>query len=55
MIRADELLEIFKTEKQKRGSFTYEFLPQANKEPANESLNNAKIFHNHINTLLLNK
>lgn len=44
VIRADTLLEIFKKEKGKRGGFTYETIPQANKGPAEDSLKNAKIF-----------
>jgi len=43
-VRADELLEIFKDEKWKRGNFTYNTIPQANKAPADESLNHAKFF-----------
>ncbi|MEW5896192.1 MAG: hypothetical protein AB1668_00735 [Nanoarchaeota archaeon] len=34
IVRADELLQIFKDEKWKRGHFTYQTIPQANKEPA---------------------
>lgn len=48
VIRADALLEIFKDEKWKRGNFTYNTIPQANKEPAEDSLNNAKIFVSNI-------
>lgn len=44
VIRADSLLEIFKLEKGKRGDFTYKTIPQANKEPAEDSLKNAKTF-----------
>ena len=44
VIRADALLEIFKNEKWKRGNFTYQTIPQANKEPAEESLTHAKQF-----------
>ena len=44
VIRADTLLEIFKDEKWKRGNFTYNTIPQANKEPAEDSINNARIF-----------
>ncbi len=44
VIKADELLGIFKIEKDKRGKFTYKKLPQANLEPANESLNSAEKF-----------
>ena len=51
MLRADTLLEIFQTEKSKRGKFTYKKLPQANIEPANESLKNAEEFFKHMNHL----
>jgi len=44
VVKADELLEIFKDEKWKRGNFTYKTIPQANKEPAEESIKNAKTF-----------
>ena len=44
VVRADELLEIFRDEKQKRGDFTYKTIPQANREPAEDSIKNAKIF-----------
>ena len=43
-IRASDLLEIFKDAKWKRGTFTYKTIPQANKEPAEESLRNARTF-----------
>ena len=48
VIRADELLEIFKDEKWKRGNFTYNTIPQANKEPAEDSLKNSKLFVSNI-------
>jgi len=48
IIKADYLLEIFKDLKIKRGKFTYKTIPQANKEPAEESLKNAKIFVSNI-------
>ena len=51
LIQADTLLHIFKHEKNKRGKFTYKKLPQANLEPAKESLNNAIKFFKHINNL----
>ncbi|MBU4241820.1 MAG: hypothetical protein KKA65_05035 [Nanoarchaeota archaeon] len=51
LIKADSLLHIFKHEKNKRGKFTYRKLPQANLEPAKESLENAKYFFKHINML----
>ena len=48
IVRADELLEIFKNEKWKRGHFTYQTIPQANKEPAEDSLKNSKFFVSNI-------
>ena len=55
VIKADELLGIFRKEKSKRGQFTYKKLPQANLEPAEESLNNAEKFFKNINLMLQNK
>ncbi len=52
VIRADALLEIFKDEKWKRGQFTYNSIPQANKEPADDSINNSKIFVTNIMKVL---
>lgn len=51
LIKADTLLHIFRYEKGKRGKFTYRKLPQANQEPAQESLDNAKKFFKHIHHL----
>ena len=51
IVKADALLGIFKAEKKKRGEFTYQKLSQANIEPANESLQNAKTFFKHIRKL----
>ena len=51
IVKADTLLGIFKTEKKKRGEFTYQKLCQANREPANKSLENAKTFLKHIRKL----
>ena len=48
LVKADTLLHIFEVEKSKRGRFTYKTLPQANQEPAQESIGNAKVFFNHI-------
>ena len=48
IVRADELLEIFKDEKWKRGHFTYKTIPQANKGPAQDSLKNSKFFVSNI-------
>ena len=52
VVKADELLEIFREEKWKRGNFTYKTIPQANKEPAEDSLNNAKIFFSNISKVI---
>lgn len=51
LIEADTLLGIFQLEKSKRGRFTYKKLPQANKEPAGESMNNAQTFLRHMYNL----
>ena len=48
LIKADTLLHIFEYEKGKRGKFTYRRIPQANKEPAQESIKNAQIFFSNI-------
>ena len=52
LVRAEELLKIFSKEKGKRGKFTYQKLPQANQEPAKESLDNALFFFKNINKIL---
>lgn len=52
IIRADELLEIFRQEKRKRGDFTYTTIPQANRSPAEKSIANAKTFFRHSNSYL---
>ncbi len=52
IIRADDLLKIFDDEKWKRGNFTYKTIPQANKEPAEDSLKNAKIFVSNISKVI---
>ena len=48
LVKAESLLGIFKEEKKKRGEFTYRTIPQANKDPAEESMKNAKTFFKHI-------
>ena len=53
-IKAETLLKIFKSEKGKRGHFTYQRIAQANKEPAEASMKNAGIFFKHINKLCEN-
>ncbi len=52
IIRADHLLEIFKDLKFKRGLFTYQTISQANKEYAEDSLKNAKLFVNNITKIV---
>ena len=52
LVRAEYLLGIFEEEKKKRGKFTYRTMPQANKEPAKESIEHAKTFYKHIFILL---
>ncbi|MDY6788618.1 MAG: HEPN domain-containing protein [Candidatus Nanohaloarchaea archaeon] len=52
VVKADELLQIFKEEKWKRGQFTYKTLSQANKEPAENSVENAKKFLKNIRKVL---
>ena len=52
VIRADELLGIFKDLKWKRGNFTYTTIPQANKEPAEDSLKNSKLFVSNITKII---
>ncbi len=54
IVRADELLGIFKNEKWKRGNFTYNTLPQANKEPAEDSIKNSTHFIANINKVIEN-
>jgi len=52
IVRADELLQIFKDEKWKRGHFTYQTIPQANKDPANQSIQNATNFLKNIKSII---
>ena len=52
IIKADKLLGIFSKERGKRGEFTYQKLPQANKEPAKESLDNSSLFFKNINKII---
>ena len=54
IIRADELLGLFEMEKRKRGQFTYKTMPQANLEPAEESIRNAKKFVVNIKNIIEN-
>lgn len=52
LMRAEDLLQIMKDEKSKRGKFTYKTFPQANKDPAEDSINNATLFVSHIKNML---
>ena len=55
IVRADELIGLFKLEKGKRGKFTYQKLPQANLEPARESVDNALKFFSNIYKIIERK
>lgn len=50
--RAEELFSTLLEEKKKRGNFTYERLPKANKQPAKESIENAVQFIRDIESIL---
>jgi len=52
IVRADELLQIFKNEKWKRGHFTYQTISQANKNPANQSMQSATNFLKNIRIII---
>ena len=52
IVRADELLQILKDEKWKRGHYTYQTIPQANKDPAEQSTQNASFFLKNIKMIL---
>jgi len=52
VVRADELIEIFHEEKWKRGNYTYNTIPQANKEPAQDSITNSKLFTSNVIKIL---
>ena len=52
VVKAGDLLEIFKDEKWKRGNFTYQVIAQANKTPADDSLKNAKMFVANISKVI---
>ena len=52
VVKADELLGIFRKEKSKRGRFTYKQLPQSNLEPAKESIENAEKFIKNIKLIV---
>lgn len=48
LVRADELLSLFKEEKRKRGHFTYQTIAQANMSYAEESVRNARKFAENV-------
>jgi len=50
--RAETLLEIYEIEEQKRTEYTYMTIPQANKEPAENSLKNALFFVSHMKEMI---
>ena len=52
IMRAEELLGIYSLEKGKRGKYPSQKLPQANLEPAEESLENASLFFKNISSVL---
>ena len=52
-VKAETLLNILINECEKRTKFTYETLPQANKEPAEDSLKNAIEFLIHIRNMVM--
>jgi len=54
-IKAEMLLEILDKEEENRTMYTYHKLPQANKEPAQESITNAQFFISHIKAIIKNQ
>jgi len=54
-IKAESLLNILFKESKKRSQFTYEKLPQANQQPALDSLENSKKFFKTIYNILHSK
>jgi uncharacterized protein (UPF0332 family) len=52
IIKADSLLQIFKSEKKKRGKFTYQIRSEANIPFAQESIKNAENFVSSIKAIL---
>ena len=52
IVRAEALLEMYKAEKRKGGDFTYNTIPQANRNPAEESIKHAKEFFKHCDAYL---
>jgi uncharacterized protein (UPF0332 family) len=54
-IKAETLLLILEDEEEKRTEYTYKTYPQANKEPAEKSIENAKFFVSHIRDIVRKK
>lgn len=52
IIKADFLLRIFKSEKKKRGTFTYQMRSEANLPFAQESIENARKFISNIKAII---
>ena len=55
VVKADDLLALYRDSKWKRGKFTYKTIPQANKEPAEESIKNSKTFMANIGKVIKGK
>ncbi len=53
-IKAEALLEIFEKEEKNRAKFTYKTVAEANKEPAESSIKNARTFFTHLRGLIEN-
>jgi len=54
-IKAETLLSILEDEEEKRTQYTYKSLPQANKQPAESSIENTRFFVSHIKAFLNKK
>jgi uncharacterized protein (UPF0332 family) len=55
IVKADELLGLFEYEKKKRSDFVYQTIPQANIEPAKESIENTVKFLSNIKLIFTGK
>ncbi len=54
-VKAETLLLILEDEEEKRTEYTYKTYPQANKEPAEKSIENANFFVSHIREFVKKK
>ena len=52
ILKAEALLEILRDELGKRTAFTYKTLPEANRDPARESIQNATKFYKIMNAII---